>query len=100
MTQGSTRRAAPASAAATATPRGDGFRLPARFGPHQRTLLSWPCREDLFGPLIDDARREWAEVARGIARFEPVTVIVDPAQEAEARELLGLGGRGAAAGVP
>ena len=74
----------------SATPRADGFRLTARFGPHQRTLLSWPCREDLFGPLMAEARREWAEVARGIARFEPVTVIVDPAQEAEARELLGL----------
>ena len=85
-------------AAATSTPLADGFRLPARFTPHQRTLLSWPCREDLFGPLMDDARREWAEVARGIARFEPVTVIVDPAQEAEARRLLGLDGGAADSG--
>ena len=38
-------------AAVTSTPRADGFRLPARFTAHQRTLLSWPCREDLFGPL-------------------------------------------------
>ena len=38
---------------------------------------------------MDDARAEWAEVARGIGRFEPVTVVVDPAQEAEARRLLG-----------
>ena len=75
----------------TFTPRADGFRLPPRFGPHRCTLLSWPCREDLFGPLMDDARREWAEVARGIARFERVTVIVDPAQADEAREMLGLG---------
>jgi agmatine deiminase len=88
-----------ARAAATSTPRADGFRLPARFAPHQRTLLSWPCREDLFGPLMDDARKEWAEVALGIARFEPVTVIVDPAQEAEARSLLGLDGQAAGAGV-
>lgn len=75
---------------APSTPRADGFRLPARYGPHQRTLLSWPCREDLFGPLMDAAREEWAEVARGIARFEPVTVIVDPAQEGDARQRLGL----------
>jgi agmatine deiminase len=73
------------------TPRADGFRLPARFGAHQRTLMSWPCREDMFGPLMDAAREEWAEVARGIARCEPVTVVVDPAQEAEARTLLGPG---------
>ena len=84
-------QATPSSrAAATSTPRADGFRLPARFTPHQRTLLSWPCREDLFGPLMEDARAEWAEVGCGIARFEPVTVVVDPAQEAEAREALGL----------
>ena len=87
---------------ATSTPRADGFRLPARFTPHQRTLLSWPCREDLFGPLMEAARAEWAEVARGIARFEPVTVVVDPAQEAEARDLLGLdeGARAGGAGGP
>ena len=91
-------QATPSSRAAdTPTPRSDGFRLPARFTPHQRTLLSWPCREDLFGPLMEDARAEWAEVARGIARFEPVTVVVDPAQEAEARETLGLD-EGATAG--
>ena len=78
-----------AVAAKPPSPRSDGFRLPARFCAHQRTLMSWPCREDLFGPLIDDARREWAEVARGIARFEAITVVVDPTQEGEARRLLG-----------
>jgi agmatine deiminase len=83
-------QATPSSrAVATSTPRADGFCLPARFSPHRCTLLSWPCREDLFGPLMDDARREWAEVALGIARFEPVIVVVDPKQEAEARKLLG-----------
>ncbi len=70
------------------TPRSCGFRLPARFCSHQRTLMSWPCRADLFGALMDEARAEWAEVAHGIARFEPVTVIVDPAQEQEARAAL------------
>jgi len=84
---------------ASGTPRADGFRLPARFAPHQRTLLSWPCREDLFGPLMSAARREWADVARGIARYEPVTVVVDPAQEAEARELLGMDGGAAGDGT-
>ena len=95
---GSTTTSAPGGAVTT-TPRADGFTLPARFEPHQRHLLSWPCREDLFGPLMDDARKEWAEVARGIARFEPVTVVVDPAQEDEARALLtGAAAVGAASG--
>jgi len=81
----------------SSTPRADGFRLPARFGPHRCTLMSWPCRQDLFGPLMSAACEEWAEVARGIARFEPVTVVVDPAQVEEARRVLGLDGGGAAA---
>jgi agmatine deiminase len=75
---------------AAATPRSDGFTLPARFERHQRHLLSWPCHEALFGPLMQAAREEWATVARAIARFEPVTVIVDPSQVDEASELLGL----------
>jgi agmatine deiminase len=100
MTQAGTSDNATARASTSSgatTPRADGFTLPARFERHQRTLLSWPCRADLFGPLMDDARKEWAEVARGIARFEPVTVVVDPAQEDEARELL-LGEAGGASG--
>jgi agmatine deiminase len=71
------------------TPRADGLRLPARFVEHSRTLLSWPCREDVFGPLMESARREWAEVARAIARFEPVTVIAHPEAAAEVAALCG-----------
>jgi agmatine deiminase len=44
---------------------------------------------------MPNAKLEWAEVARAVARFEPLTVIVDPAQEAEAHEMLGLGCRAA-----
>jgi agmatine deiminase len=71
------------------TPRADGLRLPARFVEHQRTLLSWPCRDDVFGPLMPRARAEWAEVARAIARFEPVTVVARPGDADGARTLCG-----------
>lgn len=74
-----------------ATPGGDGLRLPARFVDHARTLLSWPCNEDLFGPLMQVAREEWAEVARAIARFEPVTVVARSQDAAEASRLTGDG---------
>ncbi len=88
--------AAPPSAAAprpgaapsvVATPRADGLRLPARWVTHARTLLSWPCRAEVFGPLMDQAKAEWAEVARAIARFEPVTVLARPEDEPGARAL-------------
>ena len=79
----------PSGRAAPGTPRAAGLRLPARFVEHSRTLLSWPCRDDVFGPLMERAREEWAEVARAIAGFEPVTVIARPADVAEARALCG-----------
>lgn len=73
------------------TPRADGLRLPARWVEHARTLMAWPCREDLYGPLLDEARAEWAEVARAIARFEPVTMLARPQDAAGAREACGPG---------
>jgi agmatine deiminase len=73
----------------SASPRADGFRLPARFGAHRGTLMSWPCRADLFGPLMGAACAEWATVARGIARHEPVVVVADPSQAADVCEALG-----------
>jgi len=74
---------------ATPTPRADGLRLPARSVTHARTLLSWPCRADVFGPLMEQAKAEWAEVARAIARFEPVTVLARPEDASEARARCG-----------
>jgi agmatine deiminase len=74
-----------------ATPHAEGLRLPARFVAHARTLLSWPCNEDLFGPLMQVAREEWAEVARAIARFEPVTVVARSQDAVEAARLTGDG---------
>jgi agmatine deiminase len=80
---------AESAAATTARPRADGFRLPARFASHERTLLSWPCRAEAFGPLLEQAREEWAEVARAIASFEPVTVVARPDAVDEAAALCG-----------
>ena len=80
----------PEHASTTArVPRRDGMRLPARFVAHERTLLSWPCRSEAFGPLMEQAREEWAEVARAIARFEPVTVVSRPDAVDEVAALCG-----------
>jgi agmatine deiminase len=74
---------------AAATPHGDGLRLPARFVAHARTLLSWPCRDEVFGPLMQDATEEWAEVACAIAHFEPVTLVARPEDAEDVRALCG-----------
>ena len=65
-----------------------GLRMPAEWEPHERTLMCWPARADMWEARFEDAKRDHAAVAAAIAGFEPVTMAVDPAQEAEARAAL------------
>ena len=60
-------------------------RMPAEWAPHERTLMCWPAREQMWGEHFAAAKAEHAAVANAIADFEPVTLAVDPSQEAEAR---------------
>ncbi len=70
------------------SPRAAGFAMPAEWAPHARTWMAWPCRED-FWPDLEAARRAFAEVARAIADFEPVTMIAPLALAAEAGSACG-----------
>lgn len=66
------------------------MRLPAEWEPHERTLMGWPCRLELWGETIDRARLEYAAVANAIADVEPVTMIANPgADAAQARAACG-----------
>lgn len=67
--------------------------MPGEFEPHERTVLCWPARDAIYpGPLRAEAEAAHAEVARTIARFEPVTVIANPgAEAARAAERCGPG---------
>ncbi|WP_447040184.1 agmatine deiminase family protein [Streptomyces sp. DSM 118878] len=69
----------------------DGFRMPAEWAPHERTWMAWPCPNPTFDDPagLDESRLAWADVARAVRRFEPVTVVCGPAQSAYAKELLG-----------
>ena len=53
-------------------------RMPAEFAPHERTVICWPSRVELYGDLMADAEDAHAQVARAIADFEPVSMIVSP----------------------
>ena len=57
--------------------------MPAEWAPHRRCWMAWPCREALWGERIDEARDSYAEVAKAIAEFEPVTMIANPENIAE-----------------
>src|SRR3979490_2820051 len=60
------------------SPRDDSLFVPSRTAEHARTFVSWPCREELWGGLLDEAEAEYAAVVEAIARHEPVTVIAAP----------------------
>lgn len=51
--------------------------MPAEWAPHAGCWMAWPCREALWGEGLAAARQAYASVARAVARFEPVTMIVD-----------------------
>lgn len=71
------------------TPRSDGLAMPAEWAPHERTLMAWPRRRELWGPAIGRAKDEYAAVANAIAAHEPVTMVcADAADAAEARAAL------------
>jgi agmatine deiminase len=64
------------------------MRMPAEWTPHERTLMAWPCRRELWEGRLADARRETAGVANAIAAFEPVLMVCRPGEGAEARGVL------------
>jgi agmatine deiminase len=65
-----------------------GLAMPAEWAPHERTLMCWPARADLWGEHFADAKAAHAATANAIAAFEPVLMTVDPPQEDEARAAL------------
>jgi agmatine deiminase len=63
--------------------------MPAEWAPHERTLMAWPTRLDLWGDQLQAAREEYAATANAIAAFEPLTMVCANAQEvAQARAAL------------
>src|SRR6516225_7155559 len=67
-------------------------RMPAEWAPHERTLMGWPCRVELWGPMLARAREDYAAVANAIAAFEPVTMLANAGEDAAlARAACGAG---------
>jgi agmatine deiminase len=55
--------------------------------------MEWPTitRTAFWGSLFDRAKADWATMANAVAAFEPVVMVVDPEQAAEARSMCGEG---------
>jgi agmatine deiminase len=58
------------------------MRWPAEWEPHERTLMGWPCRLELWGETIGQACEAFATVANAIAEFEPVTMVANLGRDA------------------
>ena len=65
------------------------LRMPAETAVHERTLMCWPARQELYGELMPEAEAAHAEVARTIAGFEPLTMIAAPGSGATAEKQCG-----------
>jgi agmatine deiminase len=64
-------------------------RMPPEWALHQRMFMEWPVPDDVWCDNIGQARAAFAQVARAISRFEPVTMIVNPGEESSVKALCG-----------
>lgn len=63
-------------------PRTEQFIMPAEWTRHERTFISWPIQSSMVYPeQYADVCAAYAEIIIAIAEFEPVTVIVNAADE-------------------
>ena len=66
-------------------PADDALFMPAEWEPHTRCWMQWPSREEIWKPNLPEVYMAYANVARSIAGFEPVSMICRPADEAQAK---------------
>ena len=65
-------------------PAANGFYMPAEYELQAGCWMAWPCRESAFVDHFAGAKAAYAEVARTIAQYEPVIMLANPGEEAEA----------------
>jgi agmatine deiminase len=68
-------------------PRDFGYYMPAEWAPHSCCWMAWPCRAGLWSDA-EATKKDYANVAMAIAKFEPVKMLVPKAQLAEAASYL------------
>ena len=57
-----------------------GFAMPPEWSPHAATWMGWPCDDDLWIGELEPVRREFADLVRAVAAFEPVELLVRDAE--------------------
>jgi agmatine deiminase len=60
--------------------------MPAEWAPHERTLMAWPARAEIWGSELEQAKADYAATATAVAAFEPLMMVCkDEPAAAEAR---------------
>ncbi len=83
--------ALPTAARAATTASGATLRMPAESDPHVRTFMAWPALSSIWSNQLAAVRRDIANLAYEISRYEPVVLLARPAQAADARYACGPG---------
>ncbi|WP_426996745.1 agmatine deiminase family protein [Pseudarthrobacter sp. N5] len=68
--------------------------MPSETEPQERVWMAFPPEHSSLGTTAEDthqARAAWASVAHAVSGFEPVTMVVDPADLTAARKYLSSG---------
>jgi agmatine deiminase len=65
------------------------WKMPDEAAPHRRTWMAFGAGPAIWGKLLPQVQANVAAVARAIAKFEPVTMLVRPAERAQAAKLCG-----------
>lgn len=63
--------------------------MPDESSPHRCTWMAFGAHEEIWDDLIDDVRNNLATVAKTIAQYEPVLMLVRPAERKLAAKLCG-----------
>jgi len=66
-----------------------GLTMPAEWAPHARCWMAWPKRAELWQEHLEAAREDYVRVAGAIAKYEPLTMLADPENVADARTRCG-----------
>lgn len=72
------------------TPKNKGFKMPPEWHPHAGCWMAWPCHLQSWKAIgLERAKLAYAKVAKAIAAYEPVTMLVNPGDEKNAAEYCG-----------
>ena len=63
--------------------------MPGEWAPHSGCWMAWPRRLPIWGEFLEGAREDYVRVANAIAAFEPLMMVADPSDAADARARCG-----------